>query len=302
MFNCYLTEVIDKYKSIESDEERDVYIAKLIDYIWEYGSCVKECSKTISFDINHDILPEEVCKVFERYKSFPYTTYITDIEFNDYHEWRTYFIKGFNRYYYDLIGQNFGVTSEFIQCLGKPKKLYYECISDRCNVPTAEQVEKTIMSYIDEMDKYQLIMSRRKPIMTYDEYKVFVNKCLHKIFSNYKSFNDLIKENGERDVYDSDNFDEDHYATSYVLQSVRLYLLTELKRVGGSINHKLKKKTVKRYSRDERYAYCETCGSTFIAKSSAARFCPTCRKERNRVRMAKEREQEKIRKARGTRL
>ena len=155
-------------------------------------------------------------------------------------------------------------------------------------------VEQKINEMLVEAQQYKDTYLKRKRHMDFKEFQSKVGTFLHRAFSNYKSFDDYVAEHGEKDIYDRDDFDEDNYTVAYILKSLRLYFKNDRLAEDGLANRKLKKKSIKKYSRDERFVYCEQCGKLMVAKSSAAKYCDDCKKERNRIRMAEVRKKAKL--------
>ena len=225
--NKYLYEIIEDYKSANSEEEQLEIFKDFCSSIWRSPNKRRVYTKTIKFNVRNDLLTSEIGQIFNAWSEVDYISHKTLSKDTD---WCSLIRQKINNIYTRYFDKNVILKKDYMDLLKTPKKLYYRWINGQ-NMD-ADELMDIIENSIYKASEVKLTYQKQKMELSWSEYKKVVEdffrdkleKC--KLIEDYE--NECITNNVIYDFYNEDNS-----YIRYLCNSLELFMLDYQKNIMG---------------------------------------------------------------------
>lgn len=259
----FLWELIEDYKAVESDEEKDQIFNTFCDMVWNCPEPQKLQNRNVEYTVNSDLMKTDLGKEFYKYERIKYQT--TKRE-TDSLRWECLIKQKINNLYATYVDRNLCVSTEYSAQIHVPKRLYFEYRANPEAFPyTAEEVGTKIREALERAARLRYYGAQRKPTVEYNEFKTLCTGWMRKCFENCILLDSYDESS---DYYEADS--EDNFYVSYICKSLEGYVK----------NWKVEWFGIKRQRNKYKIVYCERCGKPFtqLRKTNKRMYCDSCRK------------------------
>lgn len=260
--NTYLYEIIEDYKTADSEEEQKNIITSFCSSIWSSNNQRRVYTKTIKFKIRKDLLDTEIGQVFKTYAKVEYTGYQSISKETD---WCSLLRQKINNLYTRYFDKEVILQRDYLELLQTPKRLYYSWMGGTELTP--EELVNQINDAIYNAEKLKTTYQKQKMELSWSDFQKLMERFFEKFFHNCK----LIEEYEETcrcsTIYDFMN--EDNFYIKYFCKCLEGEMLKWQKRYYGVREHK-------------KYKRCCDCNRLFEIHSHNQKRCVNCQTAYNR--------------------
>lgn len=262
----YLYEIIDDYKSTNSEEEKNKIINSFFSSIWGNKNKRRTYIKTIKFKVRSDLLESEIGQIFNTWSEVEYVGYKAMTNDTD---WCSLIRQKINNIYTRYFDEDVVLKKDYMDLLKTPKNLYYRWIKgfEINSEELTDIIESSIYKAIELKSAYR----KQKMKLSWDEYKNVVEGFLQRAIDNCK----LIEEyeiNNLTSKYIYDFISEDNFYIRYICKSLEGEMLKWQKQYYGVSRNKKSK-----------YERCRECGRLIEIKSKndfSTKYCNECKEQK----------------------
>lgn len=267
----YLYEIIDDYKSADSEDEKLSIFKEFCSSIWNSSNKRRTYTKTIRFKVRNDLLESEIGKIFDAWSEVDYIGYKSMTKDTD---WCSLIRQKINNLYTRYCDGNVILKKDYMDLLKTPYNLYYRWIKGiEIN---SDELLNTIEDSIHKANELKLMYQKQKMNKSWDEYKKKIEEILLKAFNNCKQIEDYEFENlTNKYIYELSC--EDNFYIKYICDCLE----------GGMLNYQ--KEDAGLYipsstKQNKKYKNCKECGKLIEDKTKTRPFiyCENCRKEKRK--------------------
>ena len=270
----YLYEIIDDYKSVNSEEEKLEIFKDFCSSIWSSKNKRRTYIKTIKFKVRSDSLDSEIGQIFNTWSQVDYIGYKEMTKDTD---WASLIRQKINNLYTRYFDKEVVLKKDYMELLKTPKNLYYKWINGEeinCDKLT-EIIENSIFKAQELKSNYQ----KQKMELSWNDYKEVVEGFLKNIFNNCRLIEDFEKDNlTSQYIYElaiEDNFYIKYFCT---------YLENEMKQYQKKYYGLKSYSTTKQHKQFKR---CEECGDLIEKTGNKKMYCDGCSAKREKERKRK---------------
>lgn len=263
----YLYEIIDDYKSVNSEEEKLEIFKDFCSSIWSSKNKRRTYIKTIKFKVRSDSLDSEIGQIFNTWSQVDYIGYKEMTKDTD---WASLIRQKINNLYTRYFDKEVVLKKDYMELLKTPKSLYYKWINGEeinCDKLT-EIIENSIFKAQELKSNYQ----KQKMELSWNDYKEVVEGFLKNILNNCRLIEDFEKDNlTNQYIYElaiEDNFYIKYFCT---------YLENEMKQYQKKYYGLKSYSTTKQHKQFKR---CKECGDLIEItnkKDFSTKYCDGCR-------------------------
>lgn len=257
----YLYEIIDDYKSCDTEEERNNIFKLFCSSIWASDNKRRTLTKVIKYKVRKDLIDSDIGKIFDMWSEVEYTGYKSMTKSTD---WVSLIRQKVNNLYTRYFDKEVILKKDYMNLLNTPKKLYFQWI-DGVEMDLNE-LTTVIDDSINEAQKLKEIYQKQKMELSWSEYKKVIEGFLKRCFDNCKLIEDYEKNSKYFGMYDFMN--EDNFYIKYFCKSVECEMMKWQKKYYCVRDHK-------------KYKRCEFCGRIIEIKSRkdfSTKYCKECAK------------------------
>ncbi len=272
IYDCnetFLYEIIEKYKELQTQEQKDEVFSSFCSAIWSCGNKRRTYKKAIRFKVAKNLLGTPVGQVFDAWSMIEYK-YYKSVSKNQ--NWCSIIRQKINNIYTKYFDKEVILNKEYMDLLKKPKQLYYKWASG------VDMTEENATSVIDDiMDKALTTKERfqkEKMTLSWNEYKIIIEGFLRKCFDNCKLIDEY--EDKTKLVNNFDFITEDHFYVKYINRSLSYYIRNYQKEYYG----------VKR-GHNNKYTRCKQCGALIEKTGNKKMYCGECKRKNDLIRYKK---------------
>lgn len=262
-------EIIEEYKEVKTDEEREVIFKSFCNAIWSCDHKRRVITKTLKFAVHKDLLETDIGKIFDMWSEVEYKSYNPMSNKSD---WYSIIRQKINNIYTRYFDKEVILNKEYMDLLNVPKRLYYRWINgeEMDEKIVTDMIDYAISDSIDMKKKYQM----QKMVMSWEEYKKLIEKFLSGIIVRCKLIDEYENKSKSKSIkiYDCNN--EDRMYTSYFCKSLEGEMMKWQKKYYGVREHK-------------KYKRCKICGAIIENTGNKKMYCTDCARENERKNAAK---------------
>lgn len=259
----FLYEIIDDYKDVKTQNEKDEIINSFCSSIWASKNKRRTYTKSIHFHVPKDLLNTDIGQIFNSCSVMHYKHYKSVTKDKD---WSSIIRQKVNNIYTIYFDKDVILNIDYINLLKTPKRLYYKWVSgDDMDIETVTTI---INNTIDESTKMKKRLQMEKMSLPWNTYKQIIDGFFKKCFDNCMT----IEEYEDNDTITTQlNFlTEDHFYVSYIC-----------KRLDGNIKDYQKYYYGLKYSSRKGYMRCKQCGNLIEKTGNKRMYCKNCKKNRD---------------------
>ena len=261
----YLYEIIDDYKSTNSEEEKNEIFNSFCSSIWGSKNKRRVYTKTIKFKVRSDLLESEIGQIFNTWSEVDYIGYKAMTKDTD---WCSLIRQKINNLYTRYFDDEVILKKDYMNLLKTPYNLYYRWIKGA--EMNADELTDIIEDSICKANELKLTYQKQKQKIkkSWNEYKKLIEKFLRKAFNNSKLIDEYENENlTSKYIYEFAS--EDNFYISYICDCLE----------GEMLNWQKDENKLKR-GRNKKYKNCKECGAMIEIKSKkdySTKYCDDCR-------------------------
>lgn len=260
----YLYEIIDDYKSSDSDEEKNGIFKSFCSSIWSCDNKRRVYTKTIRFSVRKDLLDTDVGHVFDVWSEVEYKGYKAMTKDTD---WCSLIRQKVNNLYTRYCDKEVVLKQDYMNLLKTPKRLYYQWI-DGVEMD-ADELTTAIDDAIDDAEKLKITYQKQKMNLSWSDFKKVVEGFFKRCFDNcqlIEDYEDISKLNTIYDFINEDNF----------------YIKYFCDRLEGNMKDYQKKYYGLKYSSRKGYKRCKMCGNMIENNAKNRQYCSACKKKKRK--------------------
>lgn len=263
----YLYEIIEDYKEKTSSKEKDELFNEFCSTLWQSKNKRRTYAKTIKFKVRDDLLNTNVGKVFDAWSVIEYTGYKAMSSDNS---WYDLIRQKINNLYTRYFDPDVILNKQYMDLLKTPKTLYYRWTKGYDI--DVDNLENIIDESISNAQVVKAAYQRQKMQLSWNEYKVLVEKILQKIFDSCITIDEYEKKHGVLNYLLLNEFStEDNFYIKYICKSLDFHMRNYQKQY-----YELKR------GRNKRYKRCKECGVLIEITNNRAMYCKECAIKINR--------------------
>lgn len=256
----YLYEIIEDYKSTDSQKEKSDIFHQFCSYLWENDNQRRVYTKTIRFTVRNDLRHTAVGQVFETWSEVGYSWYQSMSVETD---WCSLIRQKINNLYTRYFDPEVILKQDYMDLLKTPERLYYSWLGGI--EMEADVLTRQIDDAMYRAEKLRTLYQKQKMELSWEEYQRVIEEILQKIFHNCKFIEDCESENAFTNIYDFIN--EDNFYVRYFCK----YLENEIRQW---------QKKYYKVRTHQSYKRCRLCGALIEAAGNNTRYCLDCKKKR----------------------
>jgi hypothetical protein len=252
----YLYEIIDDYKSCDTEKERNNIFKLFCSSIWASDNKRRTLTKVIKYKVRKDLIDSDIGKIFDMWSEVEYTGYKSMTKSTD---WVSLIRQKVNNLYTRYFDKEVILKKDYMNLLNTPKKLYFQWI-DGVEMDLNE-LTTVIDDSINEAQKLKEIYQKQKMELSWSEYKKVIEGFLKRCFDNCKLIEDYEKNSKYFGMYDFMN--EDNFYIKYFCKSVECEMMKWQKKYYCVRDHK-------------KYKTCKCCGCIIEDTGNKKMYCNKC--------------------------
>lgn len=264
----YLYEIIDDYKNVDLDEEKNEIFNSFCSSIWGSKNKRRTYIKTIKFNVRSDLLESEIGQIFNSWSEVDYVGYKSMSKDND---WSSLIRQKINNLYTRYCDEEVILKKDYMDLLKTSKKLYYRWLKGAEMNP--DELTKDIEDSFYKAKRLKDIYKKQKMGLSWNEYKKVIEGFLKRAFDNCKLIDDYEREN-LTDKYIYDFMSEDNFYIKYICKSLEGEMQMYQKEYYGVRQH-------------QKYKYCKECGALIENSGNKKTYCDKCAAKKERERKKK---------------
>lgn len=261
----YLYEIIEDYKSANSEEEKAEIFKDFCSSIWGSKNKRRVYNKTIRFKVKSDLLETEIGQIFNTWSEVDYVSHKTLSKDTD---WCSLIRQKINNIYTRYFDKEVILKKDYMDLLKTPKRLYYRWINGEEML--IDELTSVIESSIYKASELKSIYQKQKMDLSWTEYKKVVENLLRKKFDKCQLIEDYEKECITNNII-YDFYNEDNSYIKYLCNSLEFFMLDYQKKY-----YELKR------GRNTKYKRCKECGRLIKKIGKNTQYCSECKEEKRR--------------------
>lgn len=258
----YLYEIIEDYKSTDSDKEKIDIFSSFCSSIWSSRNKRQVYIKAIRYSVRRELLKTDVGMVFDMWSEVTYKGYKSMTRETD---WCSLIRQKVNNLYTRYFDREVILNRDYMYLLNTPKRLYYQWING-AEIHSGE-LTSTIDKAMNAAGNLKLQYQKQKMELSWEDYKRNIEDIFQKIFCNCRLIGDYEDRAMLNNMYDFIN--EDHFYIRYFCRYLENEMKQWQKKYYGVRSHK-------------KYTRCKICGRLIEKTNNRILYCRECSAAVNR--------------------
>ena len=254
----YLYELIDEYKSTDSEEEKNEIFKSFCSSIWASKNKRRIYIKVIRFNVKDNLIKTDVGQVFDAWSEVEYIGYKAMSKETD---WISLIRQKVNNLYTRYFDKEVILQKDYMYELSTPKRLYYQWI-DGIEMD-ANELTDIIDDAIDKAEKLKATYQKQKMELSWNDYKQVIEQFFRKIFNNCQLIENY--EDKTRLISVIDYMNEDNFYIKYFCKYLENEMKQYQKKYYGVRSHK-------------KYKRCKICGKLIESIGNNTQYCNECKR------------------------